>query len=325
MGSDASDRADQVIATFLQRVGTGQIEDVRAMLTAVPALVNAVGPHPFWGGRPQPLHLAIEGRRRELFDLLVNLGADVNGVNDQYDHWSPLMIAIDRKEFGMRDELLKRGVRVGLGEALMLEDDTRVAELLARHGLPAITPNGGSFLAFARTVSAIDQLLGAGASRDKVDRWGSTPIDAMSRRGPAGRPLVAHMITRGVPAAPEHFARMADDETLQALVANDPSIARRDAVLMGAVDFKHHSLARWLLAQGANPNARSGAPSRHTALHSAAWGGDLKMVQLLIDAGADPSIKDDQYEATAIGWAETSIEVSNNERCEDVVKYLATL
>lgn len=46
--------ADQIIATFLRRAGTGPADDVRALLFAVPALVNAVGPHPFWGGRPNP-------------------------------------------------------------------------------------------------------------------------------------------------------------------------------------------------------------------------------------------------------------------------------
>ena len=70
------------------------------MLAATPALVNAMGPHPFWGGRPQPLHVAIEGERRELFDLLLERGADVNGDNAGYDHWSPLMLAINREQRG---------------------------------------------------------------------------------------------------------------------------------------------------------------------------------------------------------------------------------
>ena len=87
--------ADQIIATFLQRAGTGQLDDVRALLLAVPALVNAVGPHPFWGGRPQALHLAVESGRRGIFDVLLEHGADVNGANDGYDLWSPLMLAIN--------------------------------------------------------------------------------------------------------------------------------------------------------------------------------------------------------------------------------------
>ena len=70
---------DQIVQGFLKLVGTGQIDEVRRILAAAPQMVNAVGPHPFWGGRPQPLHVAIETKRRDMFDLLLDAGADVNG------------------------------------------------------------------------------------------------------------------------------------------------------------------------------------------------------------------------------------------------------
>jgi hypothetical protein len=180
---------DPAVAAFLKAVGTGRVEAVRAMLAASPQLVNAVGPHPFWGGRGQALHVAIETKRREIVDVLLEHGADVNGDNDEYDHWSPLMVAIDQP--AIRDELLRRGARVRLVEALMLADDRRVDELLSSDGLPPTVPNGGSLLAFARTPLAIDRLIALGASTDRPDRWGATPMDAMSRLGPRGAPLVA--------------------------------------------------------------------------------------------------------------------------------------
>ena len=55
------------------------------MLEATPALVNAVGPHPFWGGRPQALHVAIERNRHEMVICCSRAGADVNGKNEGYD------------------------------------------------------------------------------------------------------------------------------------------------------------------------------------------------------------------------------------------------
>src|SRR4051795_2928411 len=75
-------------------------------------------------------------------------------------------------------EQLARGARVGVVESLMLGDDARIDELLDREGLPVMTPNGGSILAFARTTHAVDRLLDLGASLDTKDRWGSAPIDA---------------------------------------------------------------------------------------------------------------------------------------------------
>lgn len=309
------------VAAFLNAVGTGRLDIVQLMLAAFPALVNVVGPHPFWGGRPQPLHVAIEAKRRDVVDVLLEHGADVNGSNQEYDHWTPLMLAINRKLDDVRDVLIQRGARIGLLEALMLGDDARTAELL-RDGLPDIQPNGGSILAFARTPFAIDRLIELGAPLDVPDRWGSKPIDAMSRLGPRGAELVQHLIARGVTAAPKEYARLNDRATLEILIAADPSVVRQDAVFMAAVDFGHHDLAAWLLDRGANVNSRSDAQSRHTALHSAAWNGDLEMVRLLLSRGADRTLRDEQYGGTAAGWARTAVEVTNNPKCAEVAEML---
>ncbi|MDT5240963.1 MAG: hypothetical protein QOD97_3161, partial [Mycobacterium sp.] len=41
-----------------------------------------------------------------------------------------------------------------------------------------------------------------------------------------------------------------------------------------------------------------------TALHQAAWEGDLDRIRLLLDAGADPTITDGRFGTTPLGWAE---------------------
>ena len=318
---------DEAIAALMRAVGRGQIDTVRAMLAATPELINAVGPNPFWGGRSQPLHVSIDTKRRDMFDLLIAAGADLNGNNEQNDHWSPLMLTVHWDQPDMRRVLLERGATVGLVEALMLEDDALVEKLLrpGKSALPAIEPNNGSILAFARTPYAIDRLLELGVAHDRKDRWGATPIDAMSRLGPRGQPLVQHMLKRGVAIAPQEYARMGDRDTLAALIAADHTIAKADAVMMGAVDFGHHDLVVWLLEQGANVNARTDAQSHHTALHSAAWNSDLRMATLLVEAGADVNARDDQYHNTPAGWAKVAITVTNNPNAKDVADYLAGL
>lgn len=318
---------EQSIAALLRAVGTGQIDTVRAMLAATPELINAVGPHPFWGGRSQPLHLSIDTKRRDMFDLLIAAGADVNGNNEHNEHWSPLMLTVHFDQPEMRRMLLERGATVGLMEALMLEDDALVEKLLraGKSALPAIEPNSGSILAFARTPFAIDRLLELGVASDRKDRWDTTPIQAMSRLGERGLPLVQHMLKRGIAAEPQEYARMADRETLAALIAAKPDIAKLDSVMMGAVDFGHHDLVSWLLSQGANANAHSDWGSQGTALHSAAWNGDLRMVKLLVEAGADITARDPEHNNTPAGWAKVAIEVTNNPDCQDVGDYLAGL
>jgi ankyrin repeat protein len=319
--------ADEEVAKFLRAVGDGRMDEVRAGLAAERRLVNAVGPHPYWGGRPQALHVAVETRRRNTFDLLLAAGADINGSNDQYEHWSPLMLAFHWNEPGMRQALIDRGARIGLVEAMLLEDDAMVERLLrpGKAALPANEPNGGSLLAFARTPFAIDRLLELGVSPDKKDRWDTSPVEAMSRLGPRGLPLVRHLVSRGLKAEPQEYARLGDKESLTALIAVDDEIARRDAVMMGAVEFGHHDMVRWLLDRGANVNARAVAGSGGTALHSAAWNGDLPMVKLLVAAGADVSACDPEHDNTPAGWAEVALTVSNNPKCKDVLDYLSTL
>ena len=312
--------SEQVVATFLQRVRGGHADDVRALLLAVPALVNATGPHPFWGGRPQALHLAIEGGHRELFDILIEHGADLNGKNDQYDRWSPLMLAIHGQHTELRDELIRRGARIGVPEALLLGNDEMTEALLAR-GLPEIAPNGGSLLAFARTPAAIDFLIAVGAETEARDRWGTTPIVAISRLGPPGRPLVAHLVSRGVPASPTEYARTGDLDTMAQMASRDPAVAKSDAVMIAAVESGNHDLVTWLLARGGNANARESSHQR-TPLHSAAWNGDLRMAEILVSAGADLSARDDEHHSTPLGFAETALEVTNNPRCADVAAWL---
>lgn len=314
----------ELIARFLRHVGKGELGPIRQLLAQHPSLVNAVGPHPFWGGRPQPLHVAIETGRQPVIDLLLRAGADPNGSNAEYAHWSPLMVAIGRSRTTVQRALLRHGARIGLVEALMKGDDRTVLRLL-KPGSSALppAPNDGSLLMFARTTKAIDRLLELGVSTEARDRWGTTPIEAFSRLGRPGRPLVRHLQSRGARPVPAELARLGDRATLTALAGQDPLVVRDPAVLLGAVDLRHHALVRWLLGQGADPNARAAGQSQQTALHSAAWNGDLPMVKLLVGAGADPGLVDREYDATPQGWAETSIEVTANEKCRDVAEWLA--
>jgi hypothetical protein len=321
---------DELAAEFLQRVGRGDLAAIDAMLRATPAIVNAVGPHPFWGGRPQPLHVAIETNRFEVVQRLLRAGADVNGSNAAYSHWSPLLLTVgnpdqSRHRGRSRRALLKRRARIGLVEALAMGDDVRALRMLrrGRSALPAHTPGDGSLLMWARTPAAIDRLLALGVSIDAKDRWGATPMDAFARMGRRGAPLVARLAAHGLAVDAATLARLGDRRALARRVAADPAVAQHPAVVMAAVEFGHRALAGWLLERGADPNARSAdRASNATLLHAAAWRGDLPMVELLLARGADPELVDDEHRNTPAGWADVALTVTNNPACADVAARL---
>jgi ankyrin repeat protein len=317
---------DDEVAAFLRHVGAGRMEEIKAAIGKSPKIVNAVGPHPFWGGRPQALHVSIETTRRDVFDLLLDMGADVNGDNRLYEHWSPLMITYYKDRLDMREALLARGAKIGVVEALMAGDDEAVSRKLQR-GKAALPPgpNGGSILAFARTTYAIDRLLELGAPIDLKDRWETTPVEALSRLGTRGQHLVEHLRSRGVTAPPEVHARVGDKDAIAKLLAADPRLIENDDILMAAVDFGHRELTQWLIDRGANPNARSSGGSLGTVLHSAAFEGDLEMVKLLVAAGADVGALDPEHNNTPQGWARAAIEITNNPQCAVVAEYLRGL
>ena len=83
------------------------------------------------------------------------------------------------------------------------------------------------------------------------------------------------------------------------MLAADPRLIENDDIIMAAVEFDHRELAQWLIDRGANPNARSRIGSEGTALHSAAFEGDLEMVKLLVAAGADIRALDREYQRHA--------------------------
>ncbi len=97
----------------------------------------------------------------------------------------------------------------------------------------------------------------------------------------------------------KHERRFADEQ-----LAKDPTLlaeARRlhpDLVRHAAELGRQYSV-RLLVELGFDVNH----VERVTALHEAAWNGDLKMTKLLVELGADPTMEDHAHHSTPRGWA----------------------
>jgi hypothetical protein len=110
-----------------------------------------------------------------------------------------------------------------------------------------------------------------------------------------------------------------DRDAVEQAVSGDPllltrALAERSDLIARAVELGRPDAIRLLVDLGFDVNARH----RTTALHEAAWRGDLAMVELLLDLGADPTITDTSFDSTPRGWAE-------HNRQAHVVTYLDQL
>lgn len=273
-------------------------EEMTRLLAKAPEVVNRNGPHPEWGGRPQPLHVAIETGNRRAFDALLNAGADINTDSKDYDRWTPLMLAIHWKRHAMRDELLRRNAHVDLIAALMLKDDRRVARLLKNpSALTGPFPNDATPLHFARTLKSARRLIQLGVDPAAKNKYGKTAMQVWATAKPRSAGLM----------------RLAKS------LGETPALD-----LSKAVEQSRLTLVRKMLVRGADVNSRSGF-NRATLLHAAAWNGDLAIAKLLVAHGADVHALDEEHKATAAQFARHALKVFDRQPCKAVAEYLEEL
>ncbi len=100
-------------------------------------------------------------------------------------------------------------------------------------------------------------------------------------------------------------AMAGDRGTVERLLAADPGLRRRAIErcpdqLVRAAEQNNYEAVALLIELGFDVNARS----RTAPLHEAAMRGNLRVIKLLLDHGADPNIHDTGYDGTPAGWAE---------------------
>ncbi len=100
-------------------------------------------------------------------------------------------------------------------------------------------------------------------------------------------------------------AMAGDRDTVERVLAADPGLRQRaiercpDQLVCAAEQNRYEAVAL-LIELGFGVNARS----RTAPLHEAAMRGNIAVIRLLLDHGADPNIHDTGYDATPAGWAE---------------------
>jgi ankyrin repeat protein len=100
-------------------------------------------------------------------------------------------------------------------------------------------------------------------------------------------------------------AMSGDRTAMERLLAAEPglrgrAIERCPDQLVRAAEQDSYEAVSVLIELGFDVNARS----RTAPLHEAAMRGNVPVIQLLLDHGADPNVHDTGYDATPAGWAE---------------------
>jgi len=233
-----------------------------------------------------------------LAKLLLDAGADLNDGQPLYNrHFFP---ADDHLEL-----LLAHGLGRGAGGTWYRRCGTSMgtpAELLVEELWAAAAKN---YFARVKRLVAHGVDVNAPGRRD-----GRTPYESALRAG--NREVALFLREHGARAvelgpAEELAAACAagDRAAARALLAKDAGLLaalgahRRMELVLAAVEARRTEGLRLMAELGFDLSALG----RITALHQAAWMGDVELVQLLLDLGADPSVREPTHGGTPADWA----------------------
>src|SRR5206468_3079136 len=122
------------------------------------------------------------------------------------------------------------------------------------------------------------------------------------------RPVVDAMRDRVGPTLLNSVAA-ADWDSAERLMRQNPNAVAQEGVLHLMAKTGNVTAVKWLLAHGADPNARwNHWNDLLTALHLAVLGGHPDVTRALLAAGADSTIRDTEHDSDALGWARFFLE-----------------
>lgn len=292
--------------------------------TAVVALLLQRGADPNIrdeGDNAMPLHFAAEHGAMDIVRLLVEHGADPIGSGDHHEldviGWATVFARVASAE--LVEYLLAHGARHNIASAVATGATDAIREIAARAPADLDRPMDATnhrrrplHLAVVRgQARSLATLLELGASVEMEDAAGLTPLDqaALSGERAMAELLIDHGARIRLPAAVA-LERLADVERL---LSEEPHSLRPggrwDKLLLRAAERASGKVIHTLIDRGASVHARDDHRTAvdgthgYTALHAAAFHGNIEAVRALLARGADPAAREDRYWGTPAGWA----------------------
>jgi ankyrin repeat protein len=263
------------------------------------------------------MHFAAAHGDFETLRLLVEAGADIEGHGD--DHgvgvlgWATCFHQVRHE---VAAYLLDHGATLNVWTAIALDRPNELREMIAQD--PALLTARMSRNQHRRTplhhaaaknrLRMVQLLLELGADPNATDATGATALTTASqeRADPA---VISAFAAAGAKLDLLAAINTSRFDEAEAMLRENPSRIGSDGAdtiaLHLAVSKNNLTALRWLLAHGIAINAkRSIWDCNSTALHMTVESGAMDVARMLLEAGADPNIRDDKFDATALGWAE---------------------
>jgi ankyrin repeat protein len=264
-----------------------------------------------------PLHFAALYGDLETIALLVEAGADIEGKGDDPAvgvlGWAT---CFNQVREDVAAYLLDHGATLNVWTAIALDRSAELRGMIA--GDPSLLTARMTRNQHRRTplhhaaaksrLRMIELLLELGADPNAIDATGATALTTASQEN-ADAAVLSALLAAGARLDLLTAVSTGRFDEAAAMLREDTSRIGLDGAdtiaLHLAVGKRNMPALHWLLAHGVAVNAKRPMwDCSHTALHMTAERGEIEIARLLLDAGADPNIRDDKFKATALGWAE---------------------
>lgn len=253
----------------------------------------------FGEGEAGPVNLPEHPQCDALAELLLHHGADPNDSQTLYN-----------RQFEAGTRHLEILLKFGLGQPFSNAWRRRLSARFCQNPSALLTGQ----LCWAAEHGHLDRirlLLNHGADPNGTDRRGRSLYEIASL---AGHPEIARALldhgAKKVDLLPlDQLAAAclkADRAEIEGLLENSPALleelgGRKEDLLNAAAGSNRLAAVRLMVELGFPLNAMH--HSTRTPLHEAAWHGHLEMAKLLIELGANPTLRDRSHQATPADYA----------------------